>query len=162
MGTTNLDELQLGTGLGTSSVADLAITTPKLANGAVTNAKKAEASAEETLHFFLPGAQTVGVKKAAAILGKPCTITDVRAYADTAPTGAALLVDANINGVTAFTTQANRPTIAAAANASSTTAPDVTAIAAGDRITVDVDQVGSVVAGSDLYVSVTIKRAHVA
>lgn len=77
----------------------------------------------------------------------------VRLSVSTAPTGAALLVDVNKNGTTMFTTQANRPTIAAGAyTETAITAPDVVSIAAGDRITVDIDQVGSTIAGSNLVV----------
>src|SRR5438094_1756635 len=112
---------------------------------------------EETFHFYSPGAQTVGTKKNGFICPYAGTITDVRAYADTAPTVSALIADVNKNGVTVFTTQANRPSIAAGANASSTTLPDVTAVAAGDRVSYDVDAIGTV-AGSDYYLSITIRR----
>lgn len=118
-------------------------------------------NAAETFHFFLAGAQTTGAKKAAAVIGAAGTITDVRAYLDTAPTGAAFIVDVNKNAVSLFTTQANRPTVAISGNASTTTLPDITTVAAGDRISVDIDQIGSTIAGSDLYVSVTVKRATV-
>lgn len=77
----------------------------------------------------------------------------VRMSVSTAPTGASILVDVNKNGVSMFTTQANRPAIAAGAyTETATTAPDIVSIAAGDRITVDIDQVGSTVAGSNLVV----------
>lgn len=72
----------------------------------------------------------------------------------TAPTGAAILVDVNKNGTTIFTTQANRPSIAGAGFASSDAVPDVTSAAVGDYMTVDIDQVGSTIAGADLTVTV--------
>jgi hypothetical protein len=85
------------------------------------------------------------------------TILSVRASAGTAPTGASILVDINKNGTTIFTTQANRPTIAAAANTSGkVTNMDVTTVAAGDYLTVDIDQVGSTVSGSDLVVQIEV------
>lgn len=114
--------------------------------------------ADETIHFFIAGAQTTGTKKAAMLIGRAGTIVDVRAYLDTAPTGATFIVDVNKNGTTLFTTQSVRPTIAISGNASTTTLPAVTTVAAGDRLTVDIDQIGSTVAGSDLYVSITIKH----
>jgi hypothetical protein len=117
--------------------------------------------AYETLEFFIAGAQTTGTKKLAALIGVACTVVDVRAYLDTAPTTSSFILDVNKNGTTIFSTQGNRPTVAASGNASSTTAPDVTAFAAGDRLSVDIDQIGSGTAGSDLYVSVTVKRALV-
>ncbi len=87
------------------------------------------------------------------------TITGVRLMVGTAPTGSSLIVDVNKNGTTIFTTQGNRPTIAASSNSGGPgSAPDVTALAAGDYLTVDIDQVGSTVAGSDLVVSVIVTR----
>jgi hypothetical protein len=71
-----------------------------------------------------------------------------------APTGASLIVDVHKNGTTIYTTQANRPTIAASGFAASETAPDVTTITTGDYLTVDIDQVGSSVTGEDLTVFV--------
>ena len=75
---------------------------------------------------------------------------DLRAA--TAPTGASIVVDVNKNGTTIFTTQANRPTVAAAGNVSGQAVPDVTSLAVGDYLTVDIDQVGSTIAGADLVV----------
>jgi hypothetical protein len=139
MGKTNFDEITLDK--------------VKLAN-----AELASPNAEETITWFFSGVLTTGTKKDAALLGKAGTITDVRAYLDTSGSGSSTIVDVNKNGTTIFTTQANRPTIAAGANASSTAGPDVTSVAAGDRLSVDLDQLGT--GAADLYVSVTIKRAH--
>ena len=86
-----------------------------------------------------------------------CTWQALRMRAGTAPTGASLIADINKNGVTMFTTQANRPTIAAGANsAGAVTLPDITALAAGDYVSVDIDQIGSGVAGSDLTVAIKV------
>ena len=114
----------------------------------------------EVIRAFVSGVQTTGTKKSAAIVSFAGTIVDVRTYLDTAPTGATFISDVNINGTTAFTTQGSRPTIAISGNASTTTLPDVVAVAAGDRITIDIDQIGSGTAGSDLYVAITIKRLN--
>lgn len=77
----------------------------------------------------------------------------IRLSVSTAPTGADLIVDVNKNGTTVFTTQANRPKIVAGAyTESATPTPDVVSIAAGDRLTVDIDQIGSTVPGSNLVV----------
>lgn len=133
-----------------------------LPNASIAPAKLTTPNAEETLHFFISGAQTAAALKAAALIGIAGTIVDVRARILTAPVGSALIVDVNKNGTTIFTTQGNRPTIADGATASSTTAPDVTAVAAGDYLSFDVDQIGSGTAGSNLLVSVTIKRTLVA
>lgn len=84
------------------------------------------------------------------------TITSVRASVGTAPTGASLIVDVNKNGTTIFTNQANRPTIAAGTNSDLANEIDVTALVQGDYLTVDVDQVGSTTAGSNLTVVIEV------
>lgn len=79
------------------------------------------------------------------------TILGVSLAVDVAPTGADIIVDVNKNGTTIFTNQANRPRIVAGAfgTASEVTNMDITSVSAGDYITIDIDQVGSTVAGSD-------------
>ncbi len=90
--------------------------------------------------------------------GRTLTFDSVSLAAGTAPTGAAILVDVNMDGTTIYTTQGNRPTIAISGNSSdNTTAPDVTTVADNHYITVDVDQVGSTIAGADLVVTVWMK-----
>jgi hypothetical protein len=87
------------------------------------------------------------------------TIVGTRLMVGTAPTGADVMVDVNKNGTTIYSTQANRPTITAGTNAGGPgTTPDVTSLAAGDYLTVDIDQIGSTVAGSDLTVSVVVTK----
>lgn len=86
------------------------------------------------------------------------TIVSVRASVGTAPTGASLIVDVNKNGTTIFTTQSNRPTIAASGNTDLADAIEVSSLASGDYLTVDVDQVGSTVAGANLTVTVQLRR----
>lgn len=87
------------------------------------------------------------------------TVQDVTASVGTAPTGAALIVDVNKNGTTIFGTQSNRPQIAVSTFTDLSGAPSVTALTTSDYVTVDIDQVGSTVAGSDLTVVVRYKRA---
>jgi hypothetical protein len=86
------------------------------------------------------------------------TITTVRASVGTAPTGASILVDVHKNGTTIFTTQGDRPTIAVSTNTDTAT-PNVTSWANGDYLTVDVDQIGSTIAGADLTVTVNYTQA---
>lgn len=88
------------------------------------------------------------------------TLLGVNAAVSLAPTGASIIVDLNKNGTTVFTTQGNRPTIAAAANNSGaeTTNMNVTSVAAGDYLTVDMDQVGSTIPGADLVVTVRFRE----
>jgi hypothetical protein len=82
-------------------------------------------------------------------------VTGVTVAVLTAPVGASLIVDVNKGGTTLYTTQANRPTIAAGTSSATASLPDVTEFAAGDVITVDVDQIGSGTAGAGLTVAIS-------
>lgn len=83
-------------------------------------------------------------------------IVSVTAVVGTAPTGAALIFDIQKEGVTIFTTTANRPTIPVSTfeSAAPGARPDVTHFAAGDTFALLVSQIGSTVAGSDADVSI--------
>jgi hypothetical protein len=78
------------------------------------------------------------------------TIHDVTVRVATPPTGQSIVVDVNKNGSTIFTTQANRPLIALGTNVSTQAVPDLTSLVVGDYLTFDIDQVGTLVKGSDL------------
>lgn len=78
------------------------------------------------------------------------TVKEVLVSVDTAPTGASLIVDLNKNGTTLYTTQANRPTITAGNTTATVSLPDVLSVAKGDKISLDIDQVGSTISGSNL------------
>jgi hypothetical protein len=108
-----------------------------------------------TLMFAVVGTLTTGADKAPTICA-PCTLTivKVKICVKTAPTGAALIVDVNKGGTTIFTTQENRPQIAAGATSGDSGTPDVTSLVEGDKLTVDIDAIGSSVAGADLTVEV--------
>ena len=82
------------------------------------------------------------------------TVVGVWVSAATPPTGQPLVVDLNKNGVTMFTTQANRAQVPVGANVGTTAVPDVVTIADGEYLTVDVDQVGSVAAGADVVAGI--------
>lgn len=86
------------------------------------------------------------------------TITRAFAYANTAPVGANLILDVNLNGVSIWNaTQANRVKILAGAQTGSQTSFDTTTLAKDDILTVDIDQVGSSTAGSDVVVTIQTK-----
>jgi hypothetical protein len=115
---------------------------------------------DDVIAFGTEGTLTVRTGKGRFRFPFAAVLLGVSASVDTAPTGSAVILDLNKNGTTMFTTQANRPTISANTNATTTevTNMDVTAIASGDYLTVDIDQIGSTVAGSDLVVTVRFKR----
>jgi hypothetical protein len=83
------------------------------------------------------------------------TISNVTATVSTAPTVSAVIIDINKNGTTIFTTQGNRPTIAAGTQDDLSSTPDVTTVAQNDVFTCDIDQVG-VSPGAGLVVQVRV------
>lgn len=86
--------------------------------------------------------------------GRALTIGTVRASAAVAPEGQALIVDVHKNGTTIYTTQASRPQIAAGQQTGTGGTPELATWAAGEYLTVDVDQVGTTTPGSGLTLTI--------
>jgi hypothetical protein len=135
------------------------------ANGTVLTADSADARGVTWVDNLTPIIFSVngqlGVAAGVARIGVEgnYTIKGVRARVDTAPTGTSIKVDVNKNGTTLWSTQTNRPDIAVSTNASSyVTNMNTTTLASGDYLTVDVDQIGSTIAGSHLTVTVWLVR----
>lgn len=85
------------------------------------------------------------------------TIVKIQCFVTTAPTGAALVADVNKDDVTLFTNQAapdDRPTIAISGKTSTTTIPSITAWGVGTALTVDIDIIGSTIAGAGFTLKV--------
>lgn len=127
-----------------------------------------------TLRFGVAGDLTglTGTQIDTWLPGRPGLVQHVQLYSKTAPTGAAIIVDVNtIDGGAAFTSMfSTRPEIAVSNNAGGGV-PDGTyarrCLAAlvgvtgypssvGAFLTVDLDQVGSSVAGADLSIQVRV------
>ena len=110
--------------------------------------------ADQMLTLQHKGNLTTGVKEIVRMpfAGK---ISAVTAAVTTAPVGATAIFDLHKNGTTMYTTQGNRPTIAAAATSVTATNPDVLTWAAGDRLSIEVDQKGSSTAGANLTVCIS-------
>lgn len=90
------------------------------------------------------------------------TLEGVSAAVNTAPTGADIVLDVNKNGVSVYPLS-TKPTILATTfdTGGVELVPDTTGILTGDYLQVDVDQVGSIIAGSDLTVFIRYSRAIV-
>lgn len=122
-----------------------------------------------THSWFISGVQAAGTGKGFLSFARPAYLKDVMLHAGTAPTGQALIVDVNTWSGSAFHSAfSTRPQIAAGNNYGSAQ-PDAgnydwrcvsglfgsgTNPVAGARVSFDIDQVGSGVAGSDLEVCV--------
>ena len=92
--------------------------------------------------FKLSGTLSIGVGATRLYndSGSTWTISSIRASVETAPSGGTVVIDINKNDTTLFSTQSNRPTIASGNMTSGkVTAIDVTNVADGDYLTVDVD-----------------------
>jgi hypothetical protein len=117
--------------------------------------------AEYTPTFVFPVAGTLFTGTSLPSQGvapKALTITKAYASVKTAPTGASLIVDINKNGTSIWnSTPANRLTITATNTSGTQTSFDTTSLAESDVLTVDIDQVGSTVAGADLVVLLKCK-----
>jgi hypothetical protein len=114
---------------------------------------------------FLAGAMTAGAGKFRMKLPANLSLEIVRVTlsALTAPVGSNFIVDINDDGTTIYTTQASRPTIVAGANdsvAANELPPDapVAVIAGGSVVTIDIDQIGSGTAGSNLTVLIHAQK----
>jgi len=84
------------------------------------------------------------------------TITKAYARAKTGPTDADLIFDINLNGSTIWATQGNRLKIVDGNTTGTETSFDTTAVSEGDYFSIDVDQVGSTIAGQDVTVELSI------
>lgn len=84
-------------------------------------------------------------------------IINARAYSRTAPTNTDLIFDINLNGTTIWSTQGNRVKVVNGANTGVQASFNTTAVTVGDRFDLDIDQIGSGVAGKDVVVQLTIQ-----
>lgn len=107
-----------------------------------------------TMGFVVPGTLTAVSIPVRIHAPRAGTITNVTATVNTQPTGASVIIDVNKGGATIFSTQANRPTIAASSNDDLSSVPDTTSFNQNDVFTIDVDQIGSTIAGADLVVQI--------
>lgn len=111
---------------------------------------------ETEFTFSVPVVLTVGAGAMRWYVDQSYTINTVLASVGTAPTGASLIFDVNKNGTTIFTTQADRPTIVAGEFVDLASTPAVTSLVSGDYLTVDIDQIGSTVAGANAVVRIRV------
>lgn len=112
-------------------------------------------SATYELSFSLPGALSVGTGVMRWYITRPTVIVSVSATVSTAPTGASIIFDVNKNGTSIFT---SNPSIAQNAFTSFNNIPTTTLLAVNDYLTVDVDQIGSIIGGSDAVIRLLVEE----
>jgi hypothetical protein len=103
---------------------------------------------------------TVGANKVTFRAPYAFTLTDVRASVNTAPTGSTLIVDINENGTSVLSTKLS---IDISEKTSTTAASPAVisdaSIADDAELTIDIDQIGSTIAGKGLKVTLIGTRA---
>lgn len=110
-----------------------------------------------TYVWFIPGTVTADTEQGPTYrLKRACTVEDVELHVQTAPTGATLIIDINEDGTTIFSTKPEID-ISAETEDDNHVISD-SALAAGAELTMDIDQIGSTVAGSDLTVLLHVKE----
>ena len=109
------------------------------------------------LFFVMPGSMAAATFVLPPFpMAMSLTITKAWANAKAAPTGATLIFDINIGGTSIWdSTPANRIQIDPGATAGTQSSFDTTAIAPGDLLTIDVDQIGATVEGADVTVALS-------
>ena len=125
----------------------------------VANKQYVDRKTKKTLFWYIPGISLVATNVSLRIkLDYAITIVKAKAYAKTAPTGANLIFDINVNGTSIWNSNpSNRLKITAGANEDTdTTTFDTTSVAANLPFTIDIDQIGSTIAGADLSVGLEV------
>lgn len=144
------------TGNPTAPTASVGDNDTSIATTAFVTAAVAARTSKRTAVFKISGTLVVGTGATRLYndTGSTWTLTSSRASVETAPSGGSVTVDINKNGTTVFTTQSNRPTITTTnLTSGKLTTFDVTTVADGDYLTVDVDVITAPAA--DLSVIIT-------
>lgn len=115
-------------------------------------------SRSHVINFSKSGELVVGAGTFKMPFAFPARLICVRAAIGVAPTGASVIVDMNKNGTTVFS--GGLPTIAATEFISTIGFPVTIHLAAGDYLTVDIDQIGSTLPGEDLTVTVQMENDY--
>jgi hypothetical protein len=108
--------------------------------------------------FTAPGTLSIYTGKQRWYAPANFEILNVTVSCGTAPTGSSIVVDINNNGASIYTNPANRPNIFENNNYAFFTAPDNKLLDQGEYLTVDIDQVGTTFAGTDLVVVLQMKE----
>lgn len=133
--------------------------TPVDANGNVISGDGG--SNQDVIIFNLSdGAATVGTGKDwISYCPYAYTITNLVLACDTAPTGANLIADLNVNGTSILSTKISID--ATETNSTTAATPYVLttiSLALGSKLTVDIDQIGATIAGTNVQLTLYVAR----
>lgn len=132
---------------------DASIINQNESNRFVTDIEKNKWS-QKCFSLYVDDILEVGTKFISVISPYNLQIKNINLSVDSAPVGSDLIVDINLNGITLYTIQDNRPRIIINETSAIATLPDIININAGDKISLDIDQIGSSSAGENLSVTI--------
>jgi len=119
----------------------------------------------EAHNLYSSGVLSPEIGQSAISITKECKIESISCRVGTAATGSDIILDINKGNETTaestiFINQSNRPKILAGektyASPAGNSLMDIADLSAGDYLTADIDQVGSVVAGADLTITIRL------
>lgn len=105
--------------------------------------------------YTIPGELVVQIGTVRLPITHNGTLLNVAIALGAAPNTDDVVMDLNKNGTTMFAS--GKPTITSGSTESLTNLPTTTAIAAGDFLTVDLDEVGTAYPGADLVVVISYR-----
>jgi hypothetical protein len=108
--------------------------------------------------FTAPGTLVVYTGKSRWYAPTDFSIEAITVSCGTPPTGSSIIIDINRNGATIFSNQANRPQIFENNFFATSADPDILTLDQNQYLTVDIDQVGSTFAGSDVVVVIQLSE----
>jgi hypothetical protein len=112
---------------------------------------------DKVYYWYIGGDAVTGTNvNANLILVGTGKFKDIQVRAGTAPTGAALQLDLNYNGVSLWTATASQPILQVGSTSTSITTFVTTIGTAGGIMTIDCDTIGSVLAGANVTMMVRV------
>jgi hypothetical protein len=103
---------------------------------------------------FIYGEVIVAAEEIMVIAPCELDIVKIRLAVGSAPTGSDLIIDVNINGTSIFTDPLDRPKIIAGNTSGAVLDIIDVSVVEGDVVSIDVDQVGSILPGTNLSIAV--------
>jgi hypothetical protein len=113
----------------------------------------------KTVSVYFPGVAATGSNMAVWRAGEAMEISGWLIGAITAPSGATCYLDLHKNGTSLWSTQSNRPNLPPGNTGATGPAPNTTNVAVGDVLAIDIDTIGSSVAGTGLNLTLTYTAA---
>jgi len=143
--------------VGPDQLQDDAVGTDELQDDAVTPDKASDDLKRRVMIWYVAGDAAEDTNVSAEFeVPQGFTILAAIAHCKTAPDGAAILIDINVDGSSVWNDPDNRLAIADGETSGTQATIGNDAVSSGSVLTVDIDQVGSGTAGADLTIELTM------